>query len=136
MAIAVVMMTFAGAAAAPGDQGAGASAVRHFALDGRGTLLFKPRHVLFGAHGMVDRITWGDWRGRRAHGRGSIPYNNCRPSCAEGTITRYPVRTIYRRVRTCRGRRTYIRFTYVFGERKPAGVPSSSSFGFAYLCRR
>ena len=119
------MLLAAGAAGGP----------RHLAIDGRGTPLLRPRHVFFGAHGIVDHITWGDWHGRRAHGHGSIPYNDCVPNCAEGTITRYPVKTVYSRLRRCRGRRLYVRFTYIYRDQMPAGVPRRTPIGFGYLCR-
>jgi hypothetical protein len=74
--------------------------------------------------------------GRRAGaGRGTYPYNDCLPSCAEGRITPYPVSVIYQRKVQCRGKPTYVRFTFIFNRgRKPAGVPREQVVPFGYAC--
>lgn len=111
------------------------AAQRVYGIDARGKHLFKPARVLFGAHGEVRAIHWTEWGGERARGRGTYPYNDCMPSCAEGRITPYPVSVIYRRRLQCRRKPTYVRFVFTFNRgRKPAGVPRDQVVPFVYAC--
>lgn len=101
--------------------------------DVRDQRLRKPRSIYFGASGRIKRIRWGTWDGPRARGRGRFPFNDCRPSCAEGDITWYRVKTILSNVRYCGGSDRYTKLTYVF-RRKPPGVNRRQTVRYGYLC--
>jgi hypothetical protein len=62
-----------------------------FGADG-GVLVLGPGVTQTGFHARRDgHIHWTAWTARSARGAGSVWINQCRPSCAAGHYTRYPV---------------------------------------------
>jgi hypothetical protein len=52
--------------------------------------LYKPGTFFFGAHEVIENVSWSNWGKKIARGTGTYQVNNCLPSCAEGTITPTP----------------------------------------------
>jgi hypothetical protein len=65
----------------------------------------KPRSILFAcADGgyFVKRLRWRSWWRSQAVGRGVFHFNDCEPSCAEGTFHKRRGRLILHRRRWCK----------------------------------
>lgn len=103
-------------------------------------LVFKPVNWAaggVGASARMEDISWKSWGSRRASARGTTVNNDCDPSCAEGTIVRYPGSLRLDRPASCRyNGRTYrffrrVRYTINLPEDNafdmPAG-PSTTTF--------
>jgi hypothetical protein len=73
---------------------------------------YRPRNLNFGAHEVVSSMRWSRWGTRLAVGHGLYQVNDCRPNCAEGTITPVPA-TVY-----LTGRRSCTRRQLVFAHLK------------------
>jgi hypothetical protein len=107
------------------DMPAGAGA-RTYMPDCQSKLRYQPRSVtVFCADGgmRVRRIDWTSWGDDRARGDSRRAFaNDCQPSCAEGTIHRYRVRLLLRRVERCpSGKRAFTRMRVTFVGRKWPG---------------
>ena len=100
--------------------------------DTRDRRLRKPEIVYFGAHERIFKLRWRSWDGKRARARGIYPVNDCRPNCAEGHITNYPVRVKLSKVRQCGSRFRYLRIRWTFRAGPYSG--RSSGTNFRYLC--
>ena len=50
------------------------------------------------------RTSWFSWGRRAAIGKGRTTYNDCEPSCADGTVYTYRARARASRIRRCKGR--------------------------------
>src|SRR5687768_11627034 len=103
-----------------------------YVYDVRDHRLRKPKTLYFGASGRIRSINWRTWDGPRARGRGKYPYNNCRPSCADGNVTRYRVRTVLSKVRYCGGPYRYVKLSWVF-RNPPRGIDKRHSTNWRYL---
>jgi hypothetical protein len=85
--VALVPLTAPPATA--GENPAQASAQRTYAKFG-GHRQYKPLSFVFGAHSEVTGVSWDVWRKKLAIGHGQYQFNDCLPSCADGTITPLP----------------------------------------------
>ena len=56
--------------------------------------LYKPRTFYFGAHELIQNVSWSKWGKKLAKGKGTYQVNDCIPDCADGTFTPTPS-TIY-----------------------------------------
>jgi len=139
--LALVAVALVGTLSLTGTAAAG----KTFAIDVRQELNHKPRSVVPLQSGSVARvynIRWDSWGGKTASGRGSAVHNNCKPNCADGKLTRYPVTVKYKRKRSCLGKRAYVKFVYIFnrsrkrGQKpaKPDGFDREVATNFAYAC--
>jgi hypothetical protein len=81
------------------------------------------------------RTTWSRWGRRVAIGKGQTAVNDCDPSCAEGTVTRYPARARAFRIRTCRGRSGKRRRFYT-RLRLTVRMPERHTTTFRLVCAR
>lgn len=64
----------------------------------------RPREWSPGCAGgslLVRGLRWSSYGQSRAVGKGTGLFNNCRPSCADATIRRYPTQLTMTRVRRC-----------------------------------
>ena len=52
--------------------------------------LYKPRTFFFGAHEVIEKVSWSKWGKKLAKGKGTYQVNDCIPDCADGTITPTP----------------------------------------------
>ncbi len=61
-------------------------------VDCHGEMKTEPGIVTLSADGSVflGGITWSSWGAATAQGSGTLNTNNCQPSCAQGTFSRYP----------------------------------------------
>jgi hypothetical protein len=83
----------------------------------------KPDTFLLGANQTIRNVNWNSWGGETARGRGTFPANNCRPTCAEGSVTNHSVKVKLSKVKKCSwGRYRYRQLTYVFDRGAPNGV--------------
>lgn len=84
---AVTLMTATGAAAAPAAPAAAAQHVRVIASCTKAA--YQPSSYIFfcadGGAGL-QHATYDWWTGRTAHGTGTYYFNDCKPSCAGGTV--------------------------------------------------
>jgi hypothetical protein len=48
---------------------------------------FMPPALFIGAHTTIESITWQAWERSSATGAGTLIFNDCTPSCAEGKTT-------------------------------------------------
>jgi hypothetical protein len=48
--------------------------------------LYKPGTFFFGAHEVIENVSWSKWRKKLARGTGTYQVNDCIPYCAAGTI--------------------------------------------------
>jgi hypothetical protein len=56
--------------------------------------LYKPGTFFFGAHEVIENVSWSKWGKKLAEGTGTYQVNDCIPYCAAGTIHPTPS-TIY-----------------------------------------
>jgi hypothetical protein len=52
--------------------------------------LYRPETFYFGAHEVIENVSWAKWGKKLARGTGSYQVNSCIPDCADGTITPTP----------------------------------------------
>jgi hypothetical protein len=75
---------------------------------------YKPSTLSFGAHEVIESVSWSKWGKKKAVGHGTYRVNDCLPNCAEGTITPTPT-TIYLTGRmTCGGHFIFKRMKVFF----------------------
>jgi hypothetical protein len=81
---------------------------------------------------ILNSMRWLRWGGKVARGRGTARVNDCRPSCAGGTIHRRPVRVWLDRRRYCSEGDAYAygRMRYRLGGRLPAGIRRRETLRF------
>jgi hypothetical protein len=60
----------------------------------------------------VVRVTWRKWGYTESLGTGTFVNNTCRPSCAEGSYERFPVRIRLHRVRAVGANHRFTRATF------------------------
>ncbi len=60
------------------------------------------------------RMRWSSWRAHEALARGIGRFNDCRPTCAEGTMHNYPVRVRLHRDVRVNGHPRFSRLTWRF----------------------
>jgi hypothetical protein len=65
-----------------------------------------------------------------ARGRATFPSNSCKPSCANGKITDYPVSLRLSRPRLCNRHYQYRKLTYTFLAGPSKGRSETTGFGF------
>jgi hypothetical protein len=92
----------------------------------------RPRILYFGAAQRIFDTRWRSWNGSTSRGRGTFPFNDCVPFCAEGTVTNYPVTVQLSRPRRCGVRYQYLTLRYRFLAGPYRGRGSRTSFD--YLC--
>jgi hypothetical protein len=82
----------------------------------------KPRTLYIGNYAIED-LKWAHWNSRSTLGEGIFPYNDCRPYCAAGHITRYETTVVLRWPIRCPGRRSYVytKLTYLLPLSAPNG---------------
>lgn len=103
-----------------------------------GKARYKPTKVVFscGDGGFfAKRLKWYRWGTKSARGRTRYAYqNDCKPFCANGTLHRYRLRLVLKRVRRCStGRLVFTRMAVVFGRRRPKG---EHNFTMQLSCRQ
>lgn len=77
-------------------------------------------------------LRWNRWRSIDAVGSGTLRFNNCRPSCAEGSVRSYRVTLRVSRVRKCYTKTSRRRmFTRV---RYSSGAPGAARGKFNLPC--
>lgn len=97
-----------------------------------------------GASVNLRDLTWTGWGGAEATATGSIAYNDCEPSCADGFVALYPAALRLDRIRRCASslgfRRFYTRATEVatFPPGNAHGLPAGPAdpFAFTVACPR
>jgi hypothetical protein len=77
-------------------------------------------------------IRWSSWTAGTALGTGENQINNCKPSCAGGTFTAYPVRLEMWKPATLHGVLVFTRLTLWYTGRRPAGEPAHYTFTDLY----
>ncbi len=103
-------------------------------IDTAERLTRTPRWIATGASQVIQRLHgWRGWDGPRAVGRGIFPYNDCKPFCASGTITRIPVTVILSDPRPCGRVLAYRRLEYLLA-RKPEGAQRRGVLDFGFAC--
>ena len=110
---------------------AAAAEARTYIVDGgRVKLVYKPRSWAaggVGASARMERVRWTHWGSRRASATGTTVNNACDPSCAEGTIYRYPGTMTWTEPRYCRSRSH--RRRYFAKVRYTLDLPADNGFG-------
>jgi hypothetical protein len=94
---------------------------------------YRPRSVYFGNQ-VIFHARWYSWGTLVARGRGTYPYNDCKPYCAVGHITTYPVLVRLSRIDLCNGDLAYGRLRYHFPGRKPPLGPRTFTIGVQRAC--
>lgn len=102
--------------------------------DTRDQKVRTPDFISIGASQTIHSINWKSWDGWRAHGAGTFPFNDCRPYCAAGTITPYPVKVVLSRPKWCGGPFRYVKLTWTFKGKPPPQVGERGSTNFNWLC--
>jgi hypothetical protein len=88
--------------------------------------------LLRGRGVILNSMRWPRWGGKVARGRGTARVNDCRPSCAGGTVHRRPVRVWLDRCRHCPDGDAYAygRMRYRLEGRLPARVRRRAKLRF------
>ena len=73
-----------------------------------------PRNLHLDNQTAVD-MTWTGWGSPVAEGTGILPLSDCRPDCAAGKVTRWPVTVRLTRVRGCEGNAVHY-YTHLYLE--------------------
>lgn len=96
-----------------------------------GQISRKPSVIQIGASQVIRSLHhWRGWDSRNAKARGILPYNNCSPDCANGSITNIPVRVRMSNPGPCAGTYAYRRLDYRL-QRSPNGHRHGGlNFGF------
>jgi hypothetical protein len=83
---------------------------------------FKPRTLYIGNYA-IEELEWSRWNYSITTGAGIFPYNNCKPYCAAGHITRYETTVTLGRPVRCPGKSAYIytRLRYTLPPSAPNG---------------
>lgn len=92
---------------------------------GRGdySLHYRPGTLQFGSRSVLVGLRWSTWNGPRAQGRGSVSYNDCVPSCAEGRPKNYAVQVTLTARSTCGTKnRRYRRLRFSYTGSAPPGL--------------
>lgn len=76
----------------------------------------------------LDSLRWSNWGADRATASGSMVLNTCEPSCANGTMRRYPVRVVASRLVEGEASATYRTLVVTVVGPLPAGQPRVESF--------
>jgi hypothetical protein len=87
---------------------------------------YKPKSVIIacgdGAFRIV-KLNWSTWTRKTAVGHGIAKVNTCEPNCAQGKFKSYDVKLTAHKPVTCgTGDREFLRLTYHFPNKKPAGA--------------
>ena len=90
LVVALASLTATASGSGPEATAAGQKTYSKFT----GKKLYKPRTFLFGAHELIQNVSWSKWGKKLAQGKGTYQVNDCIPSCADGTFTPTPS-TIY-----------------------------------------
>jgi len=92
----------------------------------------KPDRIVIGCGDFgsyVDHLKWADWGNQRAHGHGKFQLNDCKPSCADGTVHHYAAKARLHnpQITRCNGRKVLLfnGMDLRFPHRKP---PNASQF--------
>lgn len=99
----------------------------------------KPRTWSSGCTGSswnVERLMWSSWGRLSASGKGVDRYNDCDPSCADGTTTSYPATLKLSRPRLCytqEGKRIRVFTRLKYTTEAPGSRPSGT---FELTCLR
>lgn len=76
----------------------------------------------------VVHLRWRSWTRTSATGRGTAKVNNCKPTCADGSIESFKAKLVASRPKTCaNGKREFVRLTYSFPDEKPDGARRSET---------
>jgi len=94
----------------------------------------RPRTLLLGASFRLFNASWSAWGGPVARGRATVPFNNCQPSCAQGTTTEIPARVRLTRPRLCNGVYQYLTVSYTMLHSPPGGGRRSGRWTFGFRC--
>ena len=68
---------------------------------------YKPRTLYIGNY-LIEKLEWSRWNYSTTTGAGVFPYNNCKPYCAAGHITRYETTVTLGRQVLCPGKHVFI----------------------------
>jgi hypothetical protein len=82
---------------------------------------YRPRTLFVGANQRIKSLHWRGWNQRRARSRGILPFNSCKPYCAAGKITNYPVKVKVSKPRDCGNHWRYLNLSYRFIGKAPLG---------------
>lgn len=92
------------------------------------TTAHKPETIMIycaDAGAYVEKIKWSTWTPDIAHGSGVYTYNDCDPSCAEGTMHSTLTEITLSKPKTFKGKR-YLSYLHL---QTPDGSPLSDSLG-------
>jgi hypothetical protein len=80
----VVTVVSSGALAESGPQATAAGQKTYAKFTSK--KLYKPGTFFFGAHEVIEKVSWSKWGKKLAEGTGTYQVNDCIPYCAAGTI--------------------------------------------------
>lgn len=71
-------------------------------------------------HSNYGHLSWSNWTKTRASGSGANWVNNCKPSCAQGTYTGYPVKLQASTPKRVEGYLLFTRLKVTYTGKRPA----------------
>lgn len=90
----------------------------------------RPPALAVGANATVSGLRWAGWGAATATGHGTLPLDDCQPTCATGTVKPTPATVIVTRLRDCSSRRVYTHVAVRVEGRTSAALP----LGFDFSC--
>lgn len=76
----------------------------------------------------LEDLTWTGWGEKQARATGQLSSNTCEPSCAQGTLKRYPVSVVVSNLDRREASEFYSRLTVTYTGDRPQGYDKTETF--------
>jgi hypothetical protein len=96
----------------------------------------KPKEIIYSGDGSAlfagtskisHHISWSSWTATGASGSGAQWLNNCKPSCAGGKFSSYPVKLQASRPEVIAGHDVFTRLKVTYTGKRPKGAPKTKT---------
>ncbi len=103
-------------------------------------LEIRPRYILYtgDSSGVLsgpkpgDSLHWSSWTAKTAFGGGYDQIDNCKPDCASGSFTAYPIKIEAWKPGISHGELVFSRLTILYTSKPPAGRADHYTFSTTY----
>jgi hypothetical protein len=91
------------------------------------TKRYEPSYIPFGNSSFLIHLHREHWNSRMTSSGGTLERNSCKPDCAGGTPSYWPIHVQLSRIRPCQGVEQYTVMTFEYVDRRPPGLAPTYS---------
>jgi hypothetical protein len=91
------------------------------------TKRYEPSYIPFGNSSFLTDLHWEHWNSQMTTSAGNLELNGCKPDCARGTPSYWPIHVQLSRVRLCQGVEQYTVMTFEYVHKRPPGIAATYS---------